>query len=280
MALWQIPDGLGVVEVNAYPLAYFEAGTGEAIVLVHGSLNDCRSWVNQLPVLSERHRVLAPSLRHYYPERWSGQGGTFSLAQHAEDLAMFIRVLGLSPVHLIGHSRGGSVAYLVARDAPELVRSLVLAEPRGLEDLLPPAAVGSDAGGSNARIFEELNAALREGRKQEAAQRFVDTFNGPESWVAMTDLQRAIILDNIATGTDPGELPGMRCEDIARFDFPVLLVRGENSLARYRLGLEAMRRCNTAIGEVVVIPSAPHGMHRVNPKAFNTAVMRFLQSVR
>ncbi|MCJ2115670.1 hypothetical protein MKK65_03510 [Methylobacterium sp. J-001] len=73
--------------MQGYPLAYQEAGSGEPIVLVHGSLGDYRIWYAQVPVLSKQYRVLSLSLRHYYPERWDGVGEDFSISQHAADVA-------------------------------------------------------------------------------------------------------------------------------------------------------------------------------------------------
>ncbi len=276
MGRWQIPDGLHTVDIDGYPLAYSDTGRGEPVLLIHGSLNDSRGWAAQVEGFSPFHRLLSVSLRHYYPEPWDGVGGDFSLRRHADDVIAFIHALRLPEVHLVGHSRGGSVAYMVARDAPTLVRSLILAEPRGLEDLLDAEDIAGDGARSNAGIFAALHAALREGETVSAAEAFFDAFNGPGSWQSATTLQQAILLDNINTAVDNGELPGMRCEDIAAFEFPVLLVRGEKSLSRYAIGLEAMRRCNPSIGPVAVIPGAPHGMHRANPTAFNSVVLDFV----
>jgi pimeloyl-ACP methyl ester carboxylesterase len=70
-------------------------------------------------------RVIAVSLRHY-PERWNGKGGDYREAHN--DLAVFIEQLGAGPVYLVGHSRGGRVAFDAARTRPELIRKLVLME--------------------------------------------------------------------------------------------------------------------------------------------------------
>jgi hypothetical protein len=51
------------------------------------------------PVLAAHYRVIAVSLRHYFPEPWDGQGDDFSVLQHADDVAEFSRVLDLGPVH-------------------------------------------------------------------------------------------------------------------------------------------------------------------------------------
>lgn len=279
MRRWQIPDGLQSLDIDGYPLAYSDTGRGEPVILIHGSLSDSRSWAAQVEAFSPRHRVLSVNLRHYHPEPWNGTDGDFSLRRHADDIIAFVGSLGLPTVHIVGHSRGGSVAYMAARDAPALVQSLTLAEPRGLEDLLDPEDIAGDGPRSNADIFAALHASLRNGDAVSAAEAFVDAFNGPGNWQSMTKLQQTILLDNINTAIDNGELPQMRCEDIAAFKFPVLLVRGEKSLSRYALGLEAMRRCNPLIGPVAVIPGAAHGMHRANPIAFNAAVLDFLARI-
>src|SRR4051812_16244454 len=121
-------------------MAYVEQGRGDVLVLVHGSLNDHRYWAPQMDVLAARFRTIAVSLRHYWPEKWDGQGGSCTVQQHVDDIAAFIGALGTGPVHLVGHSRGGHVTFRVAEQHPHLLRKLVLAEPSGVLDatLLPP----------------------------------------------------------------------------------------------------------------------------------------------
>jgi pimeloyl-ACP methyl ester carboxylesterase len=79
------------------------------------------------------YRTISVSLRHHYPERWNGSGEDFSIRQHGEDLASFIKRLDSGPVHLVGHSRGGDVALRIAKTHPELLRSLVLVDPAPLD---------------------------------------------------------------------------------------------------------------------------------------------------
>ena len=127
---WPIPEGIKTIEVNGYPMAYQETGSGIPLVLLHVHLADYRTWDTQVPDFSKAYRTIAVSLRHYYPEKWNGVGDDFSVAQHASDVAALIKKLNLGKVHLLGHSRGGTVALTVANLYPEVIRTLILEEPQ------------------------------------------------------------------------------------------------------------------------------------------------------
>src|SRR6202140_1650490 len=122
-------------------MAYLDVGHGPPLVCVHGSLGDFRVWSAVLGPLTSKHRVIAVSLRHFFPEHWDGVGDTYSLAQHVDDMIAFIEQLNAGPVDLMGHSRGGHVSFRVAQRRPDLLRKLILAEPGGeLDATLDPAA--------------------------------------------------------------------------------------------------------------------------------------------
>src|SRR6478672_10422242 len=114
--------------VNGYHLAYIELGRGVPLVCVHGTLGDFRVWSPVMGPLSQRHRVISLSLRHFFPEHWDGVGTDYKIAQHVADVVGFIAAMGEGPVDLMGHSRGGHIAFRVAQQQPELLRRLVLAE--------------------------------------------------------------------------------------------------------------------------------------------------------
>jgi pimeloyl-ACP methyl ester carboxylesterase len=108
------------LRVNDHDMAYLEVGGGTPLVCVHGSLCDFRIWSPVLGPLSRQHRVIAVSMRHYFPEHWDGAGPGFTMAQHVADAIAFIEALGEGPVHLMGHSRGGHIAFRVAQHRPDL----------------------------------------------------------------------------------------------------------------------------------------------------------------
>ena len=117
--------------VNGYDMAYIELGEGSPLVCVHGTLGDFRVWSPVLGPLSRRHRVVALSLRHFFPQHRDGAGSDFTIAQHVADVIGFIQAIDGRPVDLLGHSRGGHIAFRVAQQRPDLLRKLVLADPNG-----------------------------------------------------------------------------------------------------------------------------------------------------
>ena len=132
------------LHVNGYDMAYLDVGRGAdkapPLLCVHGSLCDFRIWSSVLGPLTRRRRVIAISLRHFFPDHWDGVGDSYSIAQHVNDVIAFIERLDTRPIDLMGHSRGGHIAFRVAQRRPDLLRKLILAEPGGeLDATLDPA---------------------------------------------------------------------------------------------------------------------------------------------
>jgi pimeloyl-ACP methyl ester carboxylesterase len=136
-----------------------------------------------------------------YPERWDGKGGSFSLRQHVADVATFIEMLKAGPVHLVGHSRGSSLALYVASGHGDRVRTLTVAEGGVNMPAFDPTA--ADAGGSQrptprpgataATMFEQGNI---EGG---GLAYFMDAVRGPGPWKAAPEADRQIYRDNAST---------------------------------------------------------------------------------
>jgi pimeloyl-ACP methyl ester carboxylesterase len=279
----ELPPGVKALSVNGYDMAYVENGSGRPLIMVHGALSDYRTWSAQMEPLGRSNRAVAVSLRHYFPERWEGKAGSFSWKQHVADAIAFIKTLNAGPVDLIGHSRGGLVAFEVARDQPSLLRNLILAEPGLILDetgfgvaLQDNAAARTAANERAARVKSALNR-FEGGDIDGGLEIYIDAIGGAGTWKNLTEAQRQMFRDNAWTikGMEEEQRRPVNCQELEALTMPVLLVGGEKSPARYGQILTVIEPCLKQRSRVTV-PNASHGMHRMNPAAFNSFVVQFL----
>ncbi|QDQ93866.1 alpha/beta fold hydrolase [Rhodococcus sp. WB9] len=98
---------------------------GTPVVLLHGFPQDSRSWDELAPLLHRRgFRTLAPDQRGYSAgarprARWAYRG-----SELVADIVALIDQAGLGPAHVVGHDWGAVVAWGLAAERPDRVRTL------------------------------------------------------------------------------------------------------------------------------------------------------------
>lgn len=274
----KLPHGIRTIEVNGYEMAYLECGQGAPLVLIHGSLNDYRAWAHQMAPFGERFRSIAVSLRHCYPECWNGEGGTFSVRQHADDLAGFLKKLGAGPVHLVAHSRGGDIALILAAKHPELVRSMVLADPAPLDQMLPKTRDANAETRNRKMIVTAAVERIQRGDVDGGLELFTDAVSMPGNWSKLSESTKQARRDNawslkslVADAQEPFDYM-----DARKIDAPILLVTGDRSPRSYAIMHSALRS-HLKWHQMITIPNASHGMYTDNPAMFNASVLDFLE---
>ncbi len=270
---------LSVVAANGARLAYTEAGRGEAVLFVHGSLDDLRSWRHQMAPFAARYRTVAYSRRYHYPNPWPGDGSDYSAGLHAADLAGVIRALDLAPIHLVTSSYGGNIALYLTAQQPELVRSLVLCEPP-----LLPWLVGIEGGSALwdefvQQIWLPARCAFAAGDLEAGARAFLDGVMGRPTFAHLPPSARAMIMDNApemrAETLANNYFPPFTCQDAVRIQQPVLLLKSELGPRVFHLIVDALCDCLPR-ARCGMIPGASHAMHVGNPQVFNEVVLMFL----
>jgi non-heme chloroperoxidase len=259
-------------------LHHLDAGRGDPVFLLHGSLTDARYWQRSglLPALAARHRVVAPSRRHNHPNPERDLAG-YAAGDDAADAVELIAALGLGPVHLVGHSYGAFAALLVAVERPDVVRSLVLAEPPLMRwlPLLPDgegiwerfevstwrrlgaAFEESDAAGLDltarwyfGRAFAEIDPAWQS-----------DFRDAVREWRALTTSADAFPL-----------VPFARVEGLA---VPTLIVSGARNAGGFNDVIDAALAARIPGARRVRIPDAGHEMFLDAPEAVATTLLGF-----
>jgi pimeloyl-ACP methyl ester carboxylesterase len=159
---------------------------------------------------------------------WTGQG-EFNLVSEAAPIIGLIRNIG-TPVHLVGHSYGGGVALRIARELPELIRSLTLIEPSSFHLLKAGEPDDQILLQEVTGVADTVNEAVSSGKYWSGAGHFVDYWSGEGTWDAMSHkLQMTlsqtldkVILDFKALLNEPASL-----EDYGTIACPTLILCGE-----------------------------------------------------
>ena len=97
---------------------------GNPVLCIHGLGSSTDDWQPQLAALARSHTVITYDVRGH--GKTSKPRGRYTVKQFAEDAAALIEHLEPGPVHVMGISMGGMIAFQLALDSPQLVRSLVI----------------------------------------------------------------------------------------------------------------------------------------------------------
>jgi len=100
-------------------------GQGQPLVLLHGLFGSADNWGSIAKHFSQHYQVISVDLRNHGR---SPHSDTQTYPDMADDLLAVLDALGLSQVHLLGHSLGGKVAMQFATQYPERVRRLIVVD--------------------------------------------------------------------------------------------------------------------------------------------------------
>lgn len=111
-------------------ISYTKAGTGPAMLLIHGLGGTRRTWRHLIPGLARTHTVIAPDLPGHGLS--DPPAGDYSLGAHACAMRDLLLTLGYPRASIVGHSLGGGVALQTAYQFPERTERVVLISSGGL----------------------------------------------------------------------------------------------------------------------------------------------------
>lgn len=117
---------------NGWQTRILDRGEGEPVLLLHGQGGSLENFRHNIPAYAEEYRVVAMDLL------WHGRSATppidpALIPAWVRQVSDVIETLGLGPCHIEGQSLGGWVAATLSLQRPEIVRSLVLTTPMGLD---------------------------------------------------------------------------------------------------------------------------------------------------
>lgn len=236
------------------PFTFWEtrAGSGPPLVLLHGLGGSSDWWRHNIDVLAERYLVSAVDLIGFGRNRFFLRRSKLPLRfdDIAALLARWIESSFREPVHLAGNSLGGQIAIHLAASRPELVRSLILIDSTGIPFELAPGA-------------HVENIAMPHGWRSFLLILMRDLFRAGPTALAVAFAR--LLRDDAR--------PLMQ-----KLTMPVLLLWGEHDpLVPLTYAKQMLAEMPQAT--LRVIPRAGHVPMWENPRAFNEALLSFLDEV-
>jgi pimeloyl-ACP methyl ester carboxylesterase len=264
-------------------------GGGDTVVLLHGFLDLAWSFEAVAQRLcAAGFRAVAFDFRGHGETDWVGPGGYYHFPDYVLDLTELLPALADGPVHLLGHSMGGTVACMFAGTFPDRVRTLTLVE--GIGPLATTTeesaaervrtwvrAVGR-ARARGARPLADVDEALARMRLRtpdlpEGLGRFLADKGTRPADDGAGRLWRFDPLHRTPSPT-PFRVEAFR-PFLEAIEAPVLAVAGEHG---YRLPDEDERLAWLRGHRFVEVPAVGHMIHWLAPDALADALIPFLRA--
>jgi pimeloyl-ACP methyl ester carboxylesterase len=199
----------GYAPVNGLRMYYEIHGSGEPLVLLHGSFGAIDLWGPILTTLAETHQVIAVELQ--------GHGHTadildrpLSYEQMADDVAALMEHLGIVHADGVGYSMGGTTGLQLAIRHPDRVRKLVAVSPNYRSDGYYPELLAG---------LQQMTLEIFAGTPEEAA--YLRHAPHPEDFPVL--VEKLKVLPQAFAFPD---------EDVAAITAPTLVVLGDSDIVR------------------------------------------------
>lgn len=272
----EIESDLGRSEVE-----FLSVGEGPAIVLIHGLAGSWRNWLENIPRLADRHRVVALDLPGFGASPMPPREITMS--GYGSVVTSLARELGLPPdTVLVGHSMGGVVATEAMLGAPEGFAGGCLVAAAGPGATRTPEAAEE----FTHRLVSLYQARPAPDPSRNLSRRRLKTAQLAPFIAHPTQLGSEILWELLAWGARPpglaqaalalGRLDGR--EALSGIESPVLLLWGTRDLlVPLRVAYAYQRRLPDS--ELVVLQDTGHMVQMERPGRFNREVEEFVREV-
>src|SRR3954465_9274383 len=277
----------GYADVTDVELHYVEAGDGPLVVLLHGFPEFWYGWRRQIaPLVQAGFRVVAPDLRGYNLSSGPEGFAAYTADKLAGDIRGLIRELGAESAMVVGHDWGGTAAWTLAANHPEVVDRLVIlnaAHPRRLNEGLHsprqllrswyffyfqlPKLPERRARRRSWRFFKRFLRDARPSSTAEELDRYVEAWSQPGAAKAMIDYYRAAV----RLGSK---------QEIFPISAPTLVIWGQGD--RY-LGPKLAEPHHDDVpnlDRVERLPNASHWVHHDEAERVNQLLVDFLAPAR
>lgn len=239
---------------------------GRPWLVVLNSLGaDGRMWEDQMPLLTQTHRVLRIDTRGHGAS--STPEGDYDFAMLVADVIGAMDRTGIERADILGLSLGGMTALGLGLGHPQRVGRMIVCDARA--SATPPFAAG----------WDDRIAAIRREGMEAIVEGTLDRWFTPAAAPALRDRAREMLLATTPEGyigcaAALKRLAYLRA--LPRLTMPVLYVVGETDAGAPKAAMEEMA-ARTPQSDFAVIAGMAHVPNMEAPEAFNAAIAGWLR---
>jgi pimeloyl-ACP methyl ester carboxylesterase len=272
--------------VHGHRRSYLVAGSGPAVLLIHGIGDSSETWRDVVPLLAASHTVIAPDLLGH--GRSDKPRADYSLGGFANGMRDLLVLLGVDHATVVGHSLGGGVALQFAYQYPQMCDRLVLVASGGLGAEVTPLLRLAAAPGAGLAIAATARAPVRRPLMAVLAAAAwsgllckEDVAELSRTWAGLGDRStRTAFLRTLRSVVDiRGQAVTSRDRLYLTEAIPMLLVWGDRDpvlpVSHARAATRDLPGCR-----LEVVPGAGHLPHQSDPARFVLVVDDFLRASR
>ncbi|MEB3021118.1 alpha/beta fold hydrolase [[Mycobacterium] crassicus] len=274
------------VDVAGRPIFVTEAGSGPAVVLLHGGgpgATGVSNYSRNIDALAQNFRVIVPDM--------PGYGGSAKHVDQADPFGCLatamlglLDALGIDTAHLVGNSYGGACALRLAMDSPARVGKLVLMGPGG---------IGTTRGAPTEGLKKLLAYYGGDGPSRAKLETFIRTYlvyDGASVPDELIDLRYAASIDPEVVANPPLRRPSgptalrtlwrmdlTRDKRLAKLDIPTLVLWGRDDKVNRPAGGPLLVNLMPN-ADLVMTARTGHWMQWERAELFNRIVTEFLAS--
>lgn len=223
----------GYADADGLKVYYEVQGTGEPLVLLHGSFMTIdATWATLRPALSKSRQVVAIELQGH--GHTADRDRPMSYGRMADDVAAVLRHLGIGRAGVLGYSMGGTVATGVALRHPPLVKKVIVV-----------SAVFDNSGWEPA-VFAQFKALPKDFAPKPLTDAYEKVAPDPKRWPVLIEKVKTMVT----------EFEGWKRKDLREMKTPLLIVMGDRDGFRAEHALEIERLVPN--GQLALIPGGDH----------------------
>lgn len=268
-----------VAHVNEVDLYYESHGEGFPLVLAHGYSTSINLWKHQLPLLSQRYRVIVYDARGHGLSSAPAGKAHYTLHHLVADMHGLLQHLGIEQAYIAGHSMGGATTAGFAATHPDMTQAALICNIDGGHQPPDPETDQQAAAARQQALEMARTRGLADYARQQIAAKLVPRFileSADEQMIYVTRLAHQPLNGYLGVGEALPWREAWLTEAARSLKMPVAIIMGTDDVMHR--GAEILHQ-HLPQSHFVSLQDAPHDSMNARPEAFNQAFLDYLDNL-